>query len=52
VRRAPGACAAVGHGLDVRAGLQRLGVVADVADDVLVPADGEWDEGLVMVLAG
>lgn len=38
--------AAVGHGLDVRAALQGLLEVADVADDVFVALDGERDDGL------
>lgn len=40
------AAAAIGHGHDIGPVLQRLVEVADVARDVLVAGDGEWNEGL------
>lgn len=45
-RRMAAAATTVGHGHDVRAALERLVEVADVAGDVLVPGDGEGNDGL------
>jgi hypothetical protein len=41
------AATSVGHGHDVRAALEGLVEVADVARDVLVPGDGERDDRLL-----
>lgn len=47
---AAASAASVGHGHDVRTALEGLVEVADVARDVLVPGDGEGDDGLVQIL--
>lgn len=39
--------AALGHGLNIGSLLEGLVEVADVARDILVSGDGEWNDGLV-----